>query len=252
MNTLWAFGCSLTHGDELPEDDFKNWTKFNLPDVYAISQKKYADITAAERKIWLSERSKYFGNQYDIKCNELSYPSLVANKIGLRCKNLAYPGFGHIAIAISIAKNLRYMNTSDLVMIGSTFLNRIITDHGSGRISSHNINVTSEIIEILPDPLFSAVTEFLMLEDVINKLTRKKIKILMYDTIGLEGHMSYLRELYEHENNQVFDLANQLNPFNDKIPVMRYFGKNRCTLNHPDAATHIKISEYIIENFNDL
>ena len=250
---VWAFGCSITHGDELPEKEFIDNVAINDPDLSVLIGKSYNQLSDNQKRIWFQKRHEYFGTRYDELCNSMAYPKLLAEKLGYDCKNLAGPGFGQTATSILVDKYMDQYASDDIVIVASTFVNRLITPMDENIVESHNINYSevSKYLEddVLPDPLSAAIYEFAMLNVIKEKMIDKNVNFIFYDTIDIVGHLNSLHYNSDHKNDTILNLALSMNPFNSQIDnmlkIQNTLDTPRCMLNHYGPKVHKIAAEYI-------
>tara|TARA_B100001093_G_scaffold71782_1_gene62340 strand:+ start:667 stop:1350 length:684 start_codon:yes stop_codon:yes gene_type:complete len=86
--TLWAFGCSETFGLFLPDAIPTEWTEWGLVNTLP---------------------------------SNLSWPKIVANKLGYQCKNLGKSGNSNKGIVLDILHNIENFQPNDIICIQWTF-----------------------------------------------------------------------------------------------------------------------------------
>jgi hypothetical protein len=200
----------------------------------------------------LSDNVSTFKNPIPSK---LSWPSLLAQHLSLEYECYASPGSGNLQIAEQILKQATDSNTSDLFVIGWTWIDRF--DHWDSLIPKWKTvlpNDESELTQLYYKELHSEyrdkLTTLMTVQLVINALEQK----------GIPFKMTYMDELMFdqkwHTNSVTLNLQKCILPYMTTFEGKTFLDWSRSngypesTLWHPLEAAHRAAGDYMIKVFD--
>jgi len=164
--TLWAFGCSETFGLWLPDcipTEFETWGLVNLSP------------------------------------SNLSWPKIVANKLGYQCKNLGKSGNSNKGIVLDILHNIENFQPDDIICIQWTFGVRENVYISPER----NVNLNTFAVDKKGKKMVH-----LTLKDRIMKAYEKFLQLIDYETTSTIDKFIYIDYINNKiKKNKVFNFC---------------------------------------------
>jgi hypothetical protein len=221
IKKIVAFGDSTVYGKEttqdlIPEDELKQAQKR----IFGYSGELKIEDRQSHSKVkeWFNFL-KSLHDDYNAKCNELSFVGQLGKLLDVPYQNFSFPGYSNVAVMSSIVKNMKYIDDNTLVIVGITFPWRYTRFHEHGHIevtinpvNKYNVS-TKDLIKWeefsakFGDDVLTRIYYVVQHSLAVQQLLKNN-QVLLIDAMGyyrdVEDNLRYL--MFEHSCHHMTDI----------------------------------------------